>query len=86
MPPHKVVQSKTIARWVLSFIQESGIDATTFGAHSTRSASTSHAIKVRLSIGDIGKAAEWSSGSTFRKHYNRPMETNFGASILSNVM
>lgn len=67
VPPHKLVTSKTIARWVLSFLQDAGIDTKTFGTHSTRSASTSKALKSGMSLDDIGKAAGWSSHSTFRR-------------------
>lgn len=84
--PHKAVSSKTIARWVLSFLQDAGVDTTKFGSHSTRSASTSKALKVGTSIGEIGKAAGWSSNSTFAKYYNRPIVKNFGTNLIDNFL
>lgn len=82
-PPHKNVSSKTIARWVLSFLKDCGVDTKTFGAHSTRSASTSKALKVGMTLGDIGKAAGWTSGSVYSKYYNKPIHPNFGAQLLN---
>ena len=73
VPPHKLVTPKTIARWVLSFLQDSGIDINKFGTHSTRSAATSKASKLGMSLEEIGKAAGWSNLSTFRRHYKKPI-------------
>ena len=39
-PPQKAVKSKSVACWVLSFLQECGIDTNIFGTHSTRCVST----------------------------------------------
>ena len=39
--PHKAVAKDTIGRWVKSVLANAGIDTNQFGAHSTRSASTS---------------------------------------------
>ena len=47
-----------------------GIDITVFTRHSVRSASTSKANNIGLSIKDIQKAAGWKGSSTFREHYN----------------
>ena len=60
----------------------SGIDVTVFTAHSTRSLSASKVESLGLSLKGIQKAAGWSNGSTFRKHYELPMQRNFGSTLL----
>ena len=82
--PFKAVTSTTIARWTTDILKRSGIETTTFSAHSTRHASTSNA-KRNLSLLEIGKAAGWSNMQTFGKHYNRPILENFGETILSHL-
>ena len=41
--PHKAVSSSTVARWLKSLLEASGIDIPTFSAHSVREASSSAA-------------------------------------------
>ena len=81
-PPHQAVGSSTVARYAKLFLHLSGIDITTFTAHSTRSSSTSKVESLGLSLKDIQKAAGWSSDSTFRKYYKLPFQRNFGATLL----
>ena len=64
--PHKAVSSSTVARWLKSLLEVSGIDTSTFGAHSVRGASSSAAASAGISTSDILKAAGWSSESTFQ--------------------
>ena len=66
--PHNWVNSQTIAPYEKLFLGMLGIDITIFTAHSIRSASTSTANNMGLSIKDIQKAAGWSGDSTFRKN------------------
>ena len=79
--PHKAISKDTVARWLKQELKLEGIDTSTFGAHSTRAASTSAAKAHNVSITTIMKSAGWSSESTFRKFYNKatasPKE-NFG--------
>ena len=60
-----------------------------FGAHSTRSASTSAAKRSGLDITTIMRAAGWSNASTFAQFYNKPIEhspdANFDQAVLSSV-
>ena len=67
-----------------------GIDANQFGAHSTRSASTSAAKRSGLDITTIIRAAGWSNASTFARFYSKPIEhspdANFGKAVLSSVL
>ena len=80
--PHHPVGSATIARYVKHFLGLAGVDVTVFTAHSTRSASTSKANNMGLSMKDIPKAAGWSNDNTFRKYYKLPVHRNFGTEIL----
>ena len=75
--PFKPVNSQSIAICIKLFLAITGIDITVFTTHSVRSASTSKANNIGLSIKDIQKAAGWKSSSTFRKHYKLPIITHF---------
>ena len=63
-----------------------GIDLTVFTAHSMRSASSSKANNIGLSVKDIAKAAGWKGESTFQKYYNFPIVKNFGNKILHSTI
>ena len=64
---------------------QAGIDTEAFSAHSTRSASTSKARMVGVSLEDIVRAANWSSTSTFSRFYHRPVVlSQFGRGILTS--
>lgn len=81
--PHNPVTSSTIARWLKTLLQESGIDAT-FKAHSTRGASVSAAAMVGITTNDILQAADWSTDSVFRRFYYKPVhDVAYGKAILS---
>ena len=82
--PHKAVTSSTIARWLRTILELSGIDSSIFGAHSTRSASTSAAARGGVTLEDILKAANWSSESVFQKFYHKKVDkTSFGISVIN---
>lgn len=76
--PHNIVGSQTLARWVKKVLQDSGIDISIFGAHSTRSASTSAAHRTGVNLEVVRKAAGWSDTSNvFIKYYCREVvQTN----------
>ena len=62
----------------------SGIDISTFTAHSTRGASTLATADSGITTSDILKAVDWSTGSVFRKFYYRPThDTSYGRTVLS---
>jgi site-specific recombinase XerD len=63
--PHKAVTKDTIARWVKSILQQSGIDTDKFTCHSTRAASTSCVKAAGLNLKQIMQSAGWSNSSTF---------------------
>ena len=70
--PYAPVGTSTVGRWIKNLLGLSGIDTTKFKAHSTRSASTSKASQT-IPTDTILKYVGWSSDSTFRKFYNRPV-------------
>ena len=82
--PHNPVTSSTIARWLKQVMESAGIDTIIFKAHSVRSASTSAAAMQGVTTEDILKAADWSTDSSFRRFYYKPVrDTAFGKSVLA---
>ncbi|CAG2212660.1 unnamed protein product [Mytilus edulis] len=71
--PYSHVSKDTLGRWVKIVLQSAGVDITIYKPHSTRSASTSAALRCATSIDTILKAAGWSNESTFRKFYDKPV-------------
>lgn len=67
----KAVTTSTIARWLKTVLDLSGINTNTFKAHSYRAASMSAAFSKGCSLERILKAADWSSDKNFRKFYCR---------------
>ena len=64
-------------------MSSAGIDTKVFSAHSTRGAATSKAKSAGVSTGDILKAANWSTTSTFCRFYHRPVNSGkFGRGVL----
>ena len=80
--PYRPVKSATLARYVKEFLGQCGIDLTVFTAHSTRSASTSKANNMGLSLKQISKAAGWRGTGTFQRFYKFPIRKNFGTEIV----
>ena len=78
--PYKAISRDTLRKWITCTLSESGIDTELFGAHSTRSASVSAA---KVPLATLLRTAGWSSDSTFRRHYNKPVWDGpaFAASI-----
>ena len=83
----KAISSSTVARWIKSILELAGINSS-FGAHSTRSASASKAVKAGLPISAVMRAASWShKANTFHKFYWRDVETHsFQASVLTKCV
>lgn len=65
------VSTSTIARWLKTVLQMSGIDTELFKAHSIRSAVTSAAYDGGCSLEKILKTADWSNDKIFYKFYYR---------------
>ena len=82
--PHSPVTSSSVARWIKSILELSGIDISIFTAHSVRGAATSEALNKGISIPDILKMASWSNESTFQRFYYRPQfNSSPGKAVLS---
>ena len=71
MRPYKEAQSPTIANWGKLVFKMVGIDTSLYMAHSCRSASTSKAKVLGISLKDILKRGQWSGASTWQRHYNK---------------
>jgi integrase len=69
--PHRLSRPNTLAKHLKRVLGAAGVDTNQFSAHSFRSASTSKALAVGVSIEDILARATWSSSSTFCKFYAR---------------
>ena len=83
--PNRPVTSSTVARWLKSLLELSGIDTSTFGAHSVRGASSSKAANAGVTTNDILKAANWSSESVFQRFYHKPsQDSSYGRAVLSS--
>lgn len=84
--PFKAVTTDTIARWLRTVLSNAGVDTSVYKAHSTRAASTSAAKKAGIPIDLIMKAADWSSDSTFVKHYQRTVnKKNYSCELLDSL-
>ena len=70
--PFAPVGSSTVGRWIKNLLEQSGVDTSVFKAHSTRAASASKAnqtVRIHAVLKHIG----WSTESTFRKFYQKPI-------------
>lgn len=67
-----------------SILNDAGTDVTKFSGNNAIPAATSYGTHTGLTLQDILKARGWSNAQTFATYYNRPIETNFGASILEH--
>lgn len=72
--PHNSVSVETIGHWIKAIMISAGIYIKCFTPHSTRSAATSAAANVKVSVYTILWTAGWSSDNTFRKLYNKPVK------------
>ena len=82
--PHKAVTSSTIARWLRTTLEQSGIDSSIFGAHSTCGASASAAVRGGITTEDILKAANWSSESVFQRFYHKEVDkAPYGRAVIN---
>ena len=72
--PHKPVTSQRIAHWIKMFLKDAGIDTSIFSAHSVRGASATAAMEKGVTLSNILHTADWSSDTTFRRFYYRPVK------------
>lgn len=83
--PHKPATSQSISRWIKQVLSASGVNVSTFSAHSTRHAATSTASASGVSLDIIRKTAGWTSKSqSIAKFYHRQILNNdsFAKSVL----
>lgn len=84
--PHNAVTKDTVARWVKTVLQSSGIDTKKFTCHSTRAASSSYAKAAGINLLQIMQSAGWSNTKTFAKFYDKPIITaNPCSTVLTNT-
>ena len=69
--PHKPDTSSTVCRWIVGMIGQSDIHTDIFKVHSIRSAVTSKASRIGVSMTEIIKRDQWSSSSTFKEFYHK---------------
>ena len=74
--PFKVVCASTIARWLKMALALAGIDTAVFKGHSFRSASTSKADPLGVSLDIILKTADWKRAGTFCKFYKKDVSND----------
>ncbi|CAC5380671.1 unnamed protein product [Mytilus coruscus] len=84
--PYKPVTKSTIARWVKTVMESSGINIEYFGPHSCRSASTSAALGQGLKLDTIMKSAGWKSAKTFQKFYNKTIITDNESNLAQKIL
>ena len=77
--PYRGISSQTVSNWIKWIMKESGVDISSFQAHSCRMVSTSKAAQNGLSLEDILSMADWSNANTFRKFYFRTEHKNLFA-------
>ena len=91
LKPYKEVQSSTIANWVKLVLKMEGTDTSLYKAHSCRSALTSKAKVLGMSLKDILKRSQWPVVSTWQRHNNKEIANTresfeFETVILNNVL
>ena len=69
---------------VKTTLQDSGIYIQRFSAHISRTASSSYSLLSGLPLKVILKAGGWSKAETFARHYNKPINPEFGNSLLNH--
>ena len=69
--PHRPILTSNLFRLCVSILQQTGVDITVLGLHSTRSAWTLHC-QLNKKIKKINKAAGLPSAQTFSRFYRNP--------------
>lgn len=82
---YKAVSTSTVARWLKSTLELSGVNTEIFKAHSYRAASVSAAYSRGCSLKNILRTADWTSDKNFRKFYSRHSFTNTEVSFVNAV-
>ena len=69
--PHEPVSHETISRSIKSELTDTGVDTFVFKAHCCRSASSSKAKVIGVSLNEMRKRGCWKSKHTFQTYYSR---------------
>lgn len=80
--PHGAISRSTLSRWVLTSMDEAGINTKVYKSHSTRSASVSKVFHKGLRVPQIIEAAGWRSDNCFAKYYLRDIESQYQEVVL----
>ena len=78
------VTTSTLARWLKSVLELSGINSSIFKAHSFRGAAASAAFLTGCKMKDILLTANWSNAETFHKFYHKKVvkDKDFAYAVL----
>ena len=71
--PYKPVTCTTLGRWLRTFMSTAEIDSQIFKAHSVLGVSTTAAGSAFVPLSTIMSMSDWSSASTFRTFYYKPL-------------
>lgn len=82
--PHRPASKDTISRWLKTVLIRAGIKD--FAPHSFRGASSSAMLKSGVPLDDILKVAGWSKATTFRKFYNKPVQSNIKGAQANTIL
>lgn len=85
--PFRPATTQTLARWLKTMLNQSGVDVSIFKVHSTRHASSSAACREGINVDTICQTAGWSKKSeAFARFYKRPLydKTNCAKAIIKN--
>jgi hypothetical protein len=81
----KEITTSTVDRWLKQVLDRSGIDSTTFTAHSVRGASSSVAYASGVQLIEIMEIANWANAKTFYTYYHKEATCNFSNSVLNST-
>ena len=82
--PRRSVTRHTISRWIKPVLKNAGIDVQVYKAHSTRSASSSAALRAGVNLKEIMSKAGWKNAKTFEQFYNKDVNVqNFSPSVFN---
>ena len=73
--PHQKMSDSTLARWIKTVLEMSGIDMELFKPHSTRHAAFTAAYLANVPLDEVLKKAGWSNGDTFKRLYYKHVTT-----------
>jgi hypothetical protein len=79
-PPFGAAAKGTIKRWILSVLNQAGVDGT---PGSTRAAAASYSLARNISLKTVMDAADWTRSATLFRHYMRLLPAEVLAHVAS---